>query len=161
MTARRRNTPTGEGDLPAEFTAALTSLRAVEHRPEIDVAETPAPQRLAPHAVALLGEVVVDDEEIASGRFVLLHDPDGQQAWDGTFRVVSFVRARVELEMAGDPMVTQVAWTWLLESLQDHGATWTAPSGTVTRTASESFGSLADRAPVGEVEIRASWTPLD
>ena len=35
-----------------------------------------------------------------------------------------------------------------------------AESGTVTRTASQSFGSISDRPPSGDVEIRASWTPL-
>jgi hypothetical protein len=75
--------------------------------------------------------------------------------------VVSFVRATVEMEMATDPVLSEVAWSWLVESLDAHSAAWAAPSGTVTRTASQSFGSLQERAPVGEVEIRASWTPLD
>jgi hypothetical protein len=36
----------------------------------------------------------------------------------------------------------------------------TAASGTVTRVASESFGSMSDRPATAEIEIRASWTPL-
>ena len=32
---------------------------------------------------------------------------------------------------------------------------------TVTRVVSESFGALADRPPTVELEVRASWTPLD
>ncbi len=147
--------------MPAAFSAALASLRAATLRPEVLVDETPAPSRLAPHAVALIGEVKGGDEELASGRFVLLHDPAGQEPWGGTFRIVTFVRAYVELEMATDPALTEVAWAWLLEALDGQGAAWDAPSGTVTRTASESFGSLADRPPVGEVEVRASWTPRD
>lgn len=161
MTARRRDGSAGDRGVPADFTAALESLRAVQLRPEITVSETPAPARIAPHAVALLGEALDGDVEIASGRFVLLHDPDGQQTWGGTFRVVSFVRASVEMEMATDPALPGVAWAWLLEALDGRGAGWTGPSGTVTATASESFGALSDRAPVGEVEIRASWTPTD
>lgn len=161
MTVHRPGLPTGLPPVPAAFTTALESLRSVTFRPEITVSETPAPARLAPHSVALLGEVVVGEDELASGRFVLLHDPDGQEPWGGTFRVVSFVRASVEMEMAADPLLTEVAWSWLLEALDDRGAAWTAPSGTVTRTASQSFGSLQDRPPVGEVEIRASWTPRD
>lgn len=161
MTARKRDTPPGGSTTPAEFERALASLRSAALRPEVTVEETPAPQRLAPHAVAMLGEVLEGDDELASGRFVLLHDPDGQEPWGGTFRIVSFVRASVEMEMATDPVLTEVAWSWLLEALDDRGAAWAAPSGTVTRTASQSFGSLQDRPPVGEVEIRASWTPLD
>lgn len=148
--------------MPADFAAALASLRDATLRPEITVEETPAPARLAPHAVALVGEVTGDDgTELASGRFVLLHDPAGQEPWGGTFRIVSFVRACVEMEMATDPVLAEVAWSWLTEALDEHSAAWIAPSGTVTRTASQSFGSLQDRPPVGEAEVRASWTPCD
>jgi hypothetical protein len=149
----------GAGAVPAPFTAALESIRAARPRPEISLEETPAPQRLSPYAVALQAEVVVDDEEIASGRFVVLHDPAGQEPWDGQFRVVSFAKGSVELDIAQDPMLTEVGWAWLVEALDDRGAGFRAESGTVTRTASESFGAIADRAPSGDVEIRASWTP--
>ena len=56
-------------------------------------------------------------------------------------------------------MLTEVGWSWLLESLDERGALSRAESGTVTRTASESFGAIEDRPPSGDVEIRASWTP--
>jgi hypothetical protein len=56
-------------------------------------------------------------------------------------------------------MLTEVGWAWLVEGLEDRGAAFHAESGTVTRTASESFGAISDRAPSGDVEIRASWTP--
>jgi hypothetical protein len=145
--------------VPAPFDVALASIRAVTLRPEIVLEETPAPQRLSPFAVALQAEVVVDDEELANGRFVLLHDPDGQEPWDGTFRVVSFVKGTVELDIAQDPMLTEVGWSWLIEALEERGAEFGAESGTVTRTASQSFGAIEDRDPSGDVEIRASWTP--
>lgn len=145
--------------MPASFTAALESIRSVSLRTEISIEETPAPQRLSPYAVALQAEVVVDDEEVASGRFVLLHDPAGQEPWDGQFRVVSFSKGTVELDIAQDPMLTEVAWSWLQESLDERGALSRAESGTVTRTASQSFGAIEDRPPSGDVEIRASWTP--
>ena len=77
------------------FADALADIRDTILRPEITVTETPAPARLAPFSVALLGEVVVGDDEIASGRFVVLHDPDGQEPWGGVFRVVTFVRAPI------------------------------------------------------------------
>lgn len=160
MTARRRDT--GDGSAPAvppSFAAALASIKAVSLRAEITIEETPAPQRLSPYAVALQAEVVVDDEEAASGRFVLLHDPDGQEPWDGQFRVVSFTKGTVELDIAQDPMLTEVAWSWLVEALDERGAHSRAESGTVTRTASQSFGAIEDRPPSGDVEIRASWTP--
>ncbi len=155
-----------EDDAPEPFRSACESLRAVRLRPEVMLDEAPAPQRLAPWAVALTGDVVADptddtSEELGSGRFVLLHDPAGHETWNGTFRVVTFVRATVEAEVVADPMLPTVGWSWLMEALEIRGAPYTAPSGTVTRVASESFGAMSDRDPTAEVEIRASWTALD
>jgi hypothetical protein len=130
-------------------------------RPEIHVEEAPAPQRLAPYAIALSAEVEVDDEELGTGRLVVLHDPEGQEAWEGTFRVVAFVKATLEPEMAADPLLAEVGWSWLVEALEAHGAAYASISGTVTRVTSESFGGLADRPLEGQIEIRVSWTPLD
>ncbi len=142
------------------FDRALASLRAVRLRPELSVDEGPAPQRLAPHAVALTAEFVEDDDELASGRFVLLHDPDGVEAWLGHFRAVIFIRATLEPDLATDPLLTGVAWTWLQEALDDYAGPRAALGGTVTRVMSESFGALGERDVSGMVEIRASWTPL-
>jgi hypothetical protein len=44
--------------------------------------------------------------------------------------------------------------------LQATGAKILAPSGTVTRVSSASFGKLAPRSDGSEIEIRASWTPV-
>lgn len=144
---------------PASFAAALESLRQVRYRPELSIEEAPAPQRLAPHAVAITAEFVEGDEELASGRLVLLHDPDGVEAWQGTFRAVTFVKAVLEPDLAADPLLTGVAWTWLEEAIDGAGPR-TALGGTVTRVMSESFGTIGDRDVSGQVEIRASWTPL-
>lgn len=144
---------------PEAFSRALESLRSVRLRPEIHLDEAPAPQRLAPHAVALTADLLVADDELGSGRFVVLHNPDGHDAWGGTFRVVTFARALLEPEMASDPMVTEVGWAWLTEALANQSADHHSPSGTVTRVTSESFGAMADRPTTAELEVRASWTP--
>ncbi len=144
----------------SQFRAALASLRDVEYRQEIHVEEAPAPQRLAPYAIALSAEVRDGDDDLADGRLVVLHDPAGQDAWEGTFRIVAFVKATLEPEMATDPVLAEVGWSWLVEALEAHGAAYTAISGTVTRVTSESFGGLADRPLEGQLELRASWTPL-
>ena len=149
------------GDEAADFRIALSSLREVRLRPEILVEEAPAPQRLAPYAIALSAEVVVDDEDLGTGRLVVLHDPEGQEAWAGTFRVVAFIKATLEPEMAADPLLAEVGWSWLVEALAAQGAEFANISGTVTRVTSESFGGLSDRPLEGQIEIRASWTPLD
>jgi hypothetical protein len=148
-------------DAPEEFLLAVDRLRAVRLRPEVVIEEVPAPQRIAPHALALSADIVMDDEELAPGRFVLLYDPAGQEAWEGTFRAVTFVRAALESDLGGDPLVGEIGWTWLQESLDTAGVEYVAAGCTVTRVVSESFGTLADRPPSVELEIRASWTPTD
>ena len=75
---------------------------------------------------------------------MLLHDPAGNDAWEGTFRCVAYARAEIDPEMATDPLLAEVGWTWLIEALDAHGATYVAPSGTVTKVSSESFGGMAD-----------------
>ena len=44
-------------------------------RPELQWQEAPAPTRVAPYSLAITADVVVGDEELATGRLVLLHDP--------------------------------------------------------------------------------------
>jgi len=141
-----------------EFSQALAEVRSVRIRPEFHIDEAPAPQRLAPSAVAITAESVHGDDS-ATGRFVLLHDPDGVDEWEGTFRAVVFVRAQVEADLVADPMLHEVAWAWLLEALDASEATAIQIGGTVTSTSGRSFGSMADRRAEGFLEIRGSWTP--
>jgi hypothetical protein len=139
---------------------ALDSLQSPTLRPEFSLEEVPAPQRLAPHSIALAVEAVnADDEELAVGRFIVLHDPDGQDTWDGEFRVVSFVRAPIESDVVTDDLFDEVAWSWLTDALTDAGAQFHNTSGTVTRTVSRSFAGLEDRSTETDLEIRASWSP--
>ena len=62
--------------------------------------------------------------------------------------------------MVTDPLLANVGWSWLVDALANHGAEYSAPSGTVTSVSSESFGGMADEPPRAEIEIRASWTPV-
>lgn len=146
---------------PDGFARAVERLRAARLRREVVVAETPGPQRLAPWTAALSAEVSIDGEELATGRLVLLHDPAGHEAWHGDYRLVAYARAALDPEMAADPLLGAVAWSWLTEALLAHGAEATAPSGTVTRVASDSFGAIAGEVAEAEMELRASWTPTD
>jgi hypothetical protein len=145
--------------LPAAFRRAVEQLRAAAVRPEVAIAESPAPARLAPFSVAVTGEVVVAGEELAHGRLVLLHDPAGQEAWEGTSRFVGYLRAPLDPEIAADPLLPSVGWSWLLESLERAGARYHATAGTVSRVSSERFGTLSGQPDAAEVELRASWTP--
>jgi hypothetical protein len=145
---------------PEEFRVAVAQLRGARLRPEVFCEEMPAPQRIAPYASALSADVTVDGEEVGTGRIVLLHDPVGNDAWEGSFRCVAYVRAEIDPEMANDPLLAEVGWSWLSEALAAHGAAYVAPSGTVTKVSSESFGGMADEEPSAQLEIRASWTPV-
>ncbi|MCB5275163.1 hypothetical protein BJG92_02711 [Arthrobacter sp. SO5] len=169
--------------VPADFLFALGTLRQAQCRGELRLAEIPAPARLAPFAVALGAEVIApgdprgslavhgpaaaalqpasgsEDIELATGRFILLHDPDGSAVWDGEFRIVTYIRAQLEPEMGNDEMLGSVAWTWLVEALENHAAPYRSAGGTATRVLSESFGTLSDRPNSIDIELRASWTP--
>ncbi|AKT51990.1 DUF3000 domain-containing protein [Arsenicicoccus sp. oral taxon 190] len=151
-------------DSARRFEAALAGLRAVRLRPEVLLEEVPAPGRLAPFSVALAADVVPDrqeDDEVASGRFVVLFDPSAPEQWDGQWRVVTYARAALEAELAGDPALGGVGWSWLEDALRDVGAEAGALGGTVTRIVSEKFAGLADDPTTVEMELRASWSPLD
>jgi hypothetical protein len=145
---------------PEEFRVAVAQLQAARLRPEVFCEEMPAPQRIAPYASALSADVTVDGDDVGTGRIVLLHDPAGNDAWEGTFRCVAYARAEIDPEMANDPLLAEVGWSWLSEALAAHGAAYVAPSGTVTKVSSESFGSMADEEATAQLEIRASWTPV-
>jgi hypothetical protein len=156
-------TPAGPDDVPAEFIRALRSLRGVAVRPEVILDEVPGPARIAPFTAALTAEVrtarrSVNAAELASGRFVVLFDPDGQEAWEGSFRLVTLVRCTLEPEVGADPLLAEVAWSWFHDALESAGLTPHAAGGTVTRVLSQSFGALERRSEQTELEIRASWT---
>lgn len=140
------------------FESAVARIRTVTARPEFTLAEGPAPSRLAPFALALTADAT-GDEDLASGRFVLLHDPDGVDEWDGDFRAVVFVRAALEPDLIDDPLLHEVGWSWLLESLESSGCRQLQLGGTITRNSGRSFGTMSDRPADGWLEVRASWTP--
>src|SRR3954464_12196529 len=144
---------------PGAFTRAVAGLRAAAPRPEILLEEIPAPQRLAPYSFAVSATVLRSGEEVASGRLILLHDPAGHESWRGDLRLVTLITAELEPDMAGDPLLSAVAWTWLTDGLDQHAAAYTAIGGTTTQTPSTRCGELAGPAPTADLEIRASWTP--
>jgi len=153
---------------PAQFRAAIEAMNAATVRPEIEVGPIRPPQRLAPFSYALGAEVLHDEsgpvpeesEGDAFGRLILLHDPSGDDAWDGTMRLVAYIQADVDATLASDPLLPEVAWSWLVDALEAHGQPLTALGGTVTSTSSVRFGDIAGPARAHQLELRASWTPL-
>ena len=105
--------------MPSDFGDALEVLRRLQYRPEFVVQEAPAPARLAPFAFAQTVDVELGDDIVASGRLVVLHDPAGQPSWQGRTRVIAYIDADVELEVAADPVLPEVGWSWLREGLDN------------------------------------------
>ncbi len=140
--------------------AAFLAGREVQVQRDFVFEDVPAPKRLAPYATAIAAAVRRDDADVAWGRLVLLYDPDGQQGWEGVFRLVAYIRAEVDQEMAADPLLGQVGWSWLSEALDAHVPGYAVPSGTVTRVITEGFGGKQDESPLSGFELRASWSPV-
>jgi DUF3000 family protein len=130
-------------------------------RPELVFEEVSAPKKLAPYAAVLAAAVHLGGAEVATGRLILLYDPACQPGWAGPFRIVAQIQAELDPEIAVDPLIGQVGWSWLTEALDAHTARYAAPSGTVTRVVTEGFGAKGDDPAATEFDLRASWSPAD
>jgi hypothetical protein len=154
----------GEDRGDAAFRLAVADLQAGlaqerDARPELAFEDEPAPRRLAPYAAAIAASVLEGDTEIGWGKFVLLYDPAGQAGWGGQFRIIAYVRAELDPEIAADPLISEVGWSWLLEALDARATGYGQTSGTVTRVVTEGFGSKQDEPMSTGFELRASWSP--
>jgi hypothetical protein len=151
---------------PTLFREAVAAMNAAEVRSEIELGPIRPPQRLAPYSYALGAEVRRPEGEIvpeasegdAFGRLILLHDPDGAEAWDGTMRLVAFIQADLDPAEAVDPLLPEVAWSWLVEALESRAEHVTALGGTVTATTSVRYGDISGPPRAHQLEMRASWT---
>jgi hypothetical protein len=154
--------PLDSGAPPEVFAAAVGGIAALRPRPGLEFEPLPAPRRLAAcsHALsATVAEQRSDGEvELGSGRFVLLYEPDGHEEWRGSWRCVTFMQADLEPEIAEDPLLAEVTWSWLCEALAPLG--FAALGGTVSQCSSSGFGELAGQSCSTSVELRASWSPV-
>lgn len=150
--------------MPAAFAAAVGSVRAATPRAELAISDIPAPGRLAPWSLALAADVTPArhdaDSDLGTGRFILLHDPSGPDAWGGVFRVVCFAQAPLETDIGVDPFLADVAWAWLEDALDARRAGYHSLSGTATKILSSGYGELAAQGDGAQIELRASWTPI-
>lgn len=148
-----------ESVVPEIFRASVAAITATRVRPEVRVEPLRPPQRLAPYSYAISAEVTdAEDVDVASGRLVLLHDPDGHEAWEGVLRLVAYASAEMDAEMGIDTMLPAVGWSWLTEALGKRGAAYHSAGGTVTQTTSTRFGDLVGPRTTVALELRASWT---
>ena len=141
-------------------------MNAAVVRPEIELGPIRPPQKLAPFSYALGAEVRHPETDIvqessegdAFGRLILLHDPDGADAWDGTLRLVAYIQADLDPSEAVDPLLPEVAWSWLVDALESRANHVTALGGTVTATTSVRYGDISGPPRAHQLELRASWT---
>ncbi len=141
-------------------------MNAATVRPEIELGPIRPPQRLAPYSYAVGAEVKHPDATVvpeqsdgdAFGRLILLHDPEGSDAWDGTMRLVAYIQADLDSSEAIDPLLPEVAWSWLIEALDTRSEHVTALGGTVTATTSVRYGDISGPPRAHQLELRASWT---
>jgi len=147
------------------FDALIATVDAAVLRPELEVRAIPAPSGLAPFAHALAADVNparhADDSDLGTGRLIVLFDPSAPEGWNGSVRIVCFAQAPLEVDIGLDPFVADVTWAWLVDALETRGARYTAASGTATKVLSTGYGELAAQGSGAQLELRASWTPLD
>ncbi len=74
---------------------------------------------------------------------------------------MTFAQAPLEPEIGVDEFVADVTWSWLVDALAAHGATYDRASGTATKIISRGYGDLAAQGDGAQLELRASWTPRD
>lgn len=149
---------------PAEFTDALLTLREATYDSHVTVSEISAPQGIAPFAAAIRMDCESLETNLhsgGSGRLVILYDPQEQPGWQGRFRLVTMLGAHVDVDLVTEPLADQVCWSWFTDFLTQADANFFQAAGSVTRSHSARFGELKKRSESAEMELRASWTPLE
>jgi hypothetical protein len=144
------------------FKGMLAGIQEVSSREEIVITQIPSPKGIAPEAIAISAEVA---HETASdhgvSRLVFCRDPQMPEGWHSEFRIIGYAKSPIELEMAKDDYTSAMPWEWLRDSLESAGAKFAHEAGTTTTVVSTGHGALVAQPQHGELEIRASWAPLD
>lgn len=141
-------------------------MHAARVRAEIEIGSIRPPQRLAPYSHALGAEVRTPRSDLVPefsdgetfGRLILLYDPNGHEAWNGQMRLVAYVQSDLDAALATDPLLPEVAWSWLTDALDERQQDFTALGGTVTATTSVRYGDISGPPRAHQLELRASWT---
>jgi hypothetical protein len=148
--------------IPEEFASALLSADSAEFRTELEVTTIASPEGIAPFAKAWSATVTPQARENGdqgTSRLVLLYDPSSPEAWSGVWRMVCFAKAPLDQSMGEDPMLPDVAWSWLTDALDAHGAAFSRAAGTASTIVSTGLGEMVSEVKGAEMELRASWSP--
>lgn len=144
------------------FSSMLIPIASIEARQEISLTQIPSPKGIAPEALALSAQVNHDiSSDHGVSRLVICRDPSEPEGWNSAYRIIAYAKSPVELHMAQDDFMAQLPWEWLKDSLAAAGAAFGSEAGTTTTIISTGHGSLVAQPQHSELEIRASWAPLD
>jgi hypothetical protein len=149
-------------DLSSDFITRISGIAQLSERPEILLEQIAAPKGIAEEAIAISASVVHADHSDADrgvGRLVICKDSNYPEGWNGQFRIILYAKSPVEMEMGKDPLVDELPWNWLMDSLAASGSQFHSEAGTTTRILSTGHGSLTPQPQHAEIEIRASWAP--
>lgn len=145
-----------------EFRKRVADITNMPERDEIKLEQIAAPKGIAEEAVAISAEVIhADHSEVdrGIGRLVLCRDSNFPEGWNSEYRIILYAKSPVEIEMGKDPVVDELPWNWLMDSLMTKMASFHSEAGTTTRVLSTGHGSLTPQPQHAEIEIRASWAP--
>ena len=147
----------------AEFRLAANSISRANIRSEVIIDQIDAPTNLSRHAIAFACDVkaVEGDSSIfrGTGRFILLWDDVPQESWTNNYRIILYAKSPLETDIGFDDDSAEIAWAWLMTSLEQHGASVDVAGGTTTRVLSVGHGTLSSQSHHAELELRASWCP--
>ena len=147
----------------ADFRLAANSLARANIRSEVIVDQIDAPSNLSRHAIAFACDVkaVEGDSSVfrGTGRFIMLWDDAPQESWTNNYRIILYAKSPLETDIGFDDDSAEIAWAWLMTSLEQHGAGVEVAGGTTTRVLSVGHGTLAAQSHHAELELRASWCP--
>lgn len=147
---------------PAQFAAASLSLADPFLRQELNTAQIPAPDQIAPWALAFAAQAPNPADTPMNrgvGRIVFLYDPEQYETWGSNMRVIAYGKSPLENDLGIEEDVAHFWWGKLMQALRMHGAQFSHEAGTVTKMTSTGMGSLANDPNASEVEMRASWSP--
>lgn len=154
-----------DSEVPTEFSQAADSLAKPTLRSELEIEQIASPNGIAPHALAFSAEIPNKASESRNrgvGRIVFIYDESQNETWGGNMRIIAYGKSplmEVEQGVHEDP--THWYWGTLTRALKLHGAIYSHEAGTVTVMTSKGMGSLSEDNPTNEIELRASWTPMD
>lgn len=147
----------------ADFRLAANSLARANIRNEVIVDQIDAPSNLSRHAIAFACDVkaVEGDSSVfrGTGRFIMLWDDAPQESWTNNYRIILYAKSPLETDIGFDDDSAEIAWAWLMTSLEQHSAGVEVAGGTTTRVLSVGHGTLAAQSHHAELELRASWCP--